>query len=115
MGMVKVINKHSMRFRDRYDGKDFVFEPNEAVLMPDDAARHIFGYSDPDKMPYLARIGKLTNTQVEGIGGVKDAMKWLERFEFREQVLKMEDRVVEALPFADEVVEDEPAGKTAAR
>lgn len=115
MGMVKVINKHPVRFRDRYDGKDFVFEPNEAVLMPDDAARHIFGYGDANKLPYLSRIGKLLTTQVDGQGGVKDAMKWLERFEFREQVLKMEDRVVEALPFADEQDQDEAADRVATR
>lgn len=116
MGMVKVINKHPVRFRDRFDGKDYVFEPNEAVLMNEEAARHIFGYGDSDKMPYLARIGKLTTTQVDGAGGVKDAMKWLERFEFREQVLKMEDRAVEALPFAEEQDEkDEPAVARATR
>ena len=105
-----------MRYRDRYDGKDYVFEPNEAVIMNEDAARHIFGYGDPNKVPYLSRIGKMTTTQVEGEGGLKSAMKWLERFEFREQVLKMEDKVIEALPFADEVDEEEaPAGKSAAR
>lgn len=115
MGMVKVINKHSVRFRDRFDGRDYVFEPNEAVIMGEDAAKHIFGYGDPNKMPYLSRIGKLTTTQVEGSGGVKEAMKWLERFEFREQVLKMEDRVVEAIPFADKEDDEDTADRSAAR
>jgi hypothetical protein len=107
MGMVKVTNKHPVRFRDRFDGKDYVFEPNEAVIMNEDAAKHIFGYGDPNKVPYLSRIGKMTTTQVDGAGGLKDAMKWLERFEFREQVLKMEDKVVEALPFADDPIEEQ--------
>lgn len=116
MGMVKVTNKHPVRFRDRYDGRDYVFEPNEAVIMTEEAARHIFGYGDGNKVPYLSRIGKLTTMQVEGAGGVKEAMKWLERFEFREQVLKMEDKVIEALPFAkDDEQEEEPAGARAVR
>lgn len=115
MGMVKVINKHNVRFRDRFDGKDYVFEPNDAVIMSEDAARHIFGYGDPNKLPYLSRIGVLTSTQVDGTGGTREALKWLDRFEFREQVLKMEDKVIEALPFADEPTEEATAGKTAAR
>jgi hypothetical protein len=115
MGMVKVTNKHPTRFRDRFDGKDYVFEPNEAVLMGDDAAKHIFGYGDPNKVPYLSRIGKMTTTAVEGTGGLKDAMKWLERFEFREQVLKMEDKVADVIPFDKEQEEDVVSGKAAAR
>lgn len=113
MGMVKVINKHSVRFRDRFDGKDYVFEPNEPVLMSHDAAKHIFGYGDPDKAPYLSRIGKMTTTQLDGIGGLREAMKWLERFEFREQVIKMEDAVVEALPFANEQDGEEASERVA--
>lgn len=112
MGMVKVTNRHPTRFRDRYDGKDYAFEPNEAVIMSEEAARHIFGYGDPDKVPYLSRIGKMTTTQVEGQGGLKDAMKWLERFEFKEMVVKFEERQVEVIPFAQD--DEDVAGPAAA-
>ena len=100
--MVKITNHHNHRLVDRFDGKDYVFEPNEAVLMSDEAAKHIFGYGDPNKVPYLSRIGKMTTTQVDGEGGLKDAMKWLSRFEFKEMVVKFEERTVEAIPFDKE-------------
>jgi hypothetical protein len=112
MGMVKITNKHPVRFRDRYDGKDYVFEPNEPVIMNDEAAKHIFGYGDPNKVPYLSRIGKMTTTQLEGQGGLKDAMKWLERFEFKEMVVKFEERAVEVIPF--ERPDEDTAGPAAA-
>ena len=112
MGMVKVTNRHPTRFRDRFDGKDYVFEPNESVIMSDDAARHIFGYGEANKAANLTRIGIMKTTQVEGDGGLKSAMKWLERFEFREMVVKFEEREVEVIPFSRDD-DDEAAEKLA--
>lgn len=111
--MIKVTNKHPVRFRDRYDGRDYVFEPNESVIMGEDAAKHIFGYGDPNKAPYLTRVGKQTTSAVEGQGGLKEAMKWLERFEFKEMVVKFEEREVEVIPF--QPVDEDVSGAVAAR
>lgn len=99
--ILKVTNRHAVRYVDRYDGKDFEFMPNEPVVMSEEAARHIFGYGDPDKTPYLARNGKQTTTKLEGKGGVKEAHDWLARFEFKELVVKFEERAVETIPFAN--------------
>ena len=115
MGMVKVTNRHPVRFRDRFNGSDYVFEPNEAVIMGEDAAKHIFGYGDPNKVPYLSRLGKMLSTQVEGEGGLKDAMKWLGRFEFKELVVKFEEREAEVIPFAKEDAPEPATAKAAAR
>jgi hypothetical protein len=111
---VKVINHHNARFIDRYDGKDYVFEPNDPVLMTDEAARHIFGYGDNDKAPYLSRIGKMKTTALDGAGGFREAMKWLERFEFKEMVVQFVERDAEIVPFADLNKEDSDDAKAQA-
>jgi hypothetical protein len=103
---VKVINHNSSRFIDRFDGKDYVFEPHDPVLMSDEAARHIFGYGDGDKAPYLSRIGKMKTTQLDGAGGFREAMKWLEKIEFREMVVQFVERPAEIIPFSPESEED---------
>ena len=113
MGMIKVTNRHAVVYRDRFDGKDYTFMPNDAVIMTEDAAKHIFGYGEADKTPQLSRNGKMTTTQLEGTGGLRDAMKWLERFEFRELVVKFEEKVVEALPFSNDDEDERADQKTA--
>lgn len=110
---IKVINRNSSRFIDRYDGKDYVFEPNDPVIMSDDAARHIFGYGDQNKAPYLARIGKMKTTQLDGTGGFREAMKWLERIEFKELVVQFVEKEAEVIPFANEDSDDAGARATA--
>ena len=42
---------------DSYDGAVFDFAPGKEVEIPEIAAKHIFGYGDDNKEPYLVRLG----------------------------------------------------------
>src|ERR1700758_675691 len=64
-------------FSDRYDGEDFVFPVGEAVPVPMEAARHIFGYGEADKSRALRRQGVLAHSTDKG-----KANKWLDNFAF---------------------------------
>lgn len=57
--MVWVTNKGSSTFKDRHVGVDYEFRPHAPVEIPESAARHIFGYGDDKKEPYLVRLGWL--------------------------------------------------------
>lgn len=111
--MIKVTNHNSARFIDRYDGREYVFEPNQPVILHEDAARHIFGYGDQNKAPYLSRIGKMKTTQLDGAGGLRDAMKWLDKFEFKELVVQFVEKEAEVIPFSDQSDEDSDSGAEA--
>ena len=41
---------------------DLEFKPGTTVEIPVETAKHIFGYEDQDKIPYLARLGWLKNS-----------------------------------------------------
>lgn len=65
MGAILVTNRNAETLRDRYDGVDYVFAPNETVAIPEEAARHIFGYGDPDIRRVLLRQGWMKSTTEE--------------------------------------------------
>ena len=44
-------------FTAEYCAVEYKFKKGEATELPMAAARHIFGYGDNDKMPYLIRLG----------------------------------------------------------
>ena len=55
--MLKVTNKSGEEFSDRFDGHDYSFPKGSTVSINEDAARHIFGFGEGDKTPYLVRLG----------------------------------------------------------
>ena len=55
-----VTNKNDFLHEDRYAGDDYCFPPGEKVLIPIDAARHMFGFQNPDKTDALVRLGWTT-------------------------------------------------------
>ena len=57
MSSVYVTNKNDFLHQDRYDGEDYFFPPGETVLLPVDAAVHLFGYGLKDKTEVLVRLG----------------------------------------------------------
>ena len=59
MSNIFVTNNGSAVFKDSFDGKQFSFEPGKPVEIPLLAAKHIFGYGDDNKSPYLVRLGWL--------------------------------------------------------
>lgn len=59
MSNIFVTNNGPAVFKDSFDGKQYVIEPQKTVEMPLLAAKHIFGYGDDNKSPYLVRLGWL--------------------------------------------------------
>jgi hypothetical protein len=55
--MLKVTNNNTFDLNDRYNGQDFSFPAGKTVALDLDAARHIFGFGEADKIPYLTRQG----------------------------------------------------------
>ena len=75
--MLKVTNKGTVALHDRYNGQDFGFAPGASVIIGEDAARHIFGVGEGDKIPTLVRLGWMsTNCDYE------EAMRRLSDFVF---------------------------------
>ena len=60
---IVVTNNSGAELTDRFNGVDLVFPVGKKVLLDADAARHIFGFGDGDKVPYLARLGWLRTNQ----------------------------------------------------
>ena len=57
MSNIFVTNHTDKTHKDGYGGVFYVFEPNKTVEIPVEVARHIFGYGEDNKEPYLARLG----------------------------------------------------------
>ena len=57
MTTIFVRNNGSNPLVDSYDGVSYNFACGEEVEIPEIAAKHIFGYGDDNKEPYLVRLG----------------------------------------------------------
>lgn len=57
MSEVAVTNTSGEVFEDGYSGERYVFEPGKKLVIPHEAAVHIFGHRLPDKEDTLARLG----------------------------------------------------------
>jgi len=55
--IVYVTNNDEQDFTAEFCAVDYQFKKGETTSLPLAAARHIFGYGDDDKMPYLIRLG----------------------------------------------------------
>lgn len=56
---IVVVNKSGEPLNDRFNGIDIEFPVGKKVLIDEDAANHIFGFGDENKVPYLMRLGWL--------------------------------------------------------
>ena len=63
MTNIFVRNNSPHPLTDRFDGTAYTFEPGKEIEVPEIVAKHIFGYGDDDKEPYLVRLGwmKMSN------------------------------------------------------
>ena len=52
---LKLTNKNDFIIVDRYDGVPFTFEPKKPIIIPADAAAHIFGWSPEASMEDVER------------------------------------------------------------
>lgn len=75
--MLRVTNRNNFTLKDRFDGVDYVFKPNDPVVIEEDAARHFFGYGMIDKVPALVRQGWCMSSDK-----TDDAFKKLNNFKF---------------------------------
>ena len=75
--MLKVKNKSDIDLSDRFNGQDYHFPKGGSVALNEEAARHIFGFGDPDKTPYLIRQGWMKRSDEYGA-----AMRILSGFAF---------------------------------
>ena len=57
MSNIFVTNRSDKKLKDGFAGVFYSFPKNETVEIPQEVARHIFGYGDDNKEPYLARLG----------------------------------------------------------
>lgn len=75
--MLRVTNNSDRDLTDMFDGNTYNFPRGASVLISENAAKHIFGFGEGDKTPYLARQGWMRQSiQYE------DAMKTLSGFVF---------------------------------
>jgi hypothetical protein len=81
--MIYVTNRGSQPLVDHFDGQRFEFAPHKTVAIEPVVARHIFGYGDDNKIPYLVRLGWMKmNTDLD------KAMSRLKDFSFTDAPVK---------------------------
>lgn len=101
MSMIFVTNHSDKAWRDRFAGVDYEFPIGKTTEIPEDAARHIFGYGSQDKEPYLARLG-----WCKSHNELPQALEFLGKWDFSDQPPKQNQSLsplVEQVPL--------PAGK----
>ena len=87
--MLQVTNNNTFDLSDRYDGQDFTFPAGSTVALGEDAARHIFGFGEADKTPFLARQGWVRNS-----GEIEAGMAKLSGFSFSSMDIPMQGEVI---------------------
>ena len=61
-----ITNGTEQNFSAEFCNVTYEFKAGQTTAMPVAAARHVFGYEDADKMPYLIRLGWVRlNTEYE--------------------------------------------------
>ena len=61
MSTIFVTNNSDKSLRDGYAGEFYDFPVGKTVEVPEEVVRHVFGYGDDNKKPYLTRLGWLVN------------------------------------------------------
>lgn len=105
--MIGVKNKGTETLKARYDGKDYVFAPDQTVACPVEAAQHIFGYGQDDKTRSLHRLGWITSN-----GQTEAALERLKDFTFVEaQVTFKDESKTIHLPSRQDMKKAEPEAR----
>jgi hypothetical protein len=61
MSTLFVTNNTDLELVDGYNGVTYDFKKGVAVEIPMEVAKHIFGFEEDDKLPYLARLGWISS------------------------------------------------------
>lgn len=75
MANIFVTNNSDKKLTDGYGGVFYEFPKGKTVEIPEEVARHVFGYGDNNKEPYLARLG-WSKTRNELEEGLKILSEW---------------------------------------
>ena len=69
MSNIFVTNNSDQDLKDGFGGVFYEFKQGSTVEIPEEIAKHVFGYGDDNKQPYLARLGwaKTSNDYQEGL------------------------------------------------
>lgn len=97
---IYVTNKSDKKLVDGYGGVFYDFKKGMTVEIPEEVARHIFGYGDPDKEMYLARLGWIVSKN-----DLEDGLAILDQWEISDQPPKKSQSLsplVERLPLPTE-------------
>lgn len=84
-----VTNTNAFDHVDHYDGEEYVFPKDERVMIPFEAAVHMFGHNMKDKSETLVRLGWAMRYDKDKKQFVEDeeGVKKLARFVFDEAVM----------------------------
>jgi hypothetical protein len=55
--LVRVLNASGASHKDRFNGQEYVFPADETVVVPVEAAQHIFGMGLSDRSKLIVRLG----------------------------------------------------------
>jgi len=96
MTIVSVTNKWVKPVEASFEYVLYRFPINEAVEIPVEAARHIFGYEQENKVPYLTRLAF-----IQTMNDIPEGIKILDKFRITEATPKPDhfiSPVVERVP-----------------
>jgi hypothetical protein len=99
--MLRVQNNTGNDLTDRYNGTDYTFPAGASVALDENAAQHIFGFGDADKVPYLVRQGWMRTT-----GEYESAMRILSGFAFSAYEIPIPGEIVQK-PIPQQIAEAE--------
>jgi hypothetical protein len=92
-----VTNYSDKVLKDGYAGKFYTFGKGETVEVPIEVAKHVFGYGDANKEPYLARLGWIRTAN-----DLDEGLERMSKWKFADQPPKKNDSlspIVERVPF----------------
>jgi hypothetical protein len=96
MTVIYVTNRSDKKLKDGLGGVFYTFPKDTTVEIPEEVARHIFGYGIEDKEVYLARLGWCRTSN-----DLEDALKILDQWEISTQPPKKDQSLsplVEKVP-----------------
>ena len=96
MTSIFVTNNSDRKLKDGYAGVQYSFMPGETTEIPVEVAKHVFGYGDENKEPYLARLG-----WIKTANDLDDGLDRMSKWQFTDQPPKKNDSlspIVERVP-----------------
>ena len=108
--LVYITNNSDKKLTAEYAYKEYTFQVGETVELPIQAARHIFGYGDNNKEPYLSRLGFIRlHSEFD------EALEKLSKFEISDQPPQKNRSLPSAVGVVPLHVEKRAGGKATQR